>query len=263
MKVSPLLLIAMSVVLLGGTLYAAVAFLVTPRMRLAGVPDSLQANAPGGGDGVALAALRDDLELLRAEMHAGRSTESDSGRHRTASDPRQLSKKLGDELRRLRAEVAMLRTAVEQTAAMATTPAGHREKAAKPLLRSGDDMAARIQAREQGDYEHRAALDTYMDAEGVDTQWSVDTTDVLTQVLASAALAATVVQDIECRTTVCRLDVEHEDRQELDQFALMLPMQVAEGLPQVTFFHDQGADGRIHTVVYLTRQGHSLPALAR
>jgi hypothetical protein len=263
MKVPPLLLSVMSVVIIGGTLYAAVAFLVTPRMPPAGGPGHPQAIAPRGEEGVALTALRDDLEQLRAEMHAGRSTEADPGRRHADSDPGQLPTKLGDELRRLRAEVATLRTAVQQTAAMATTPAGHREKTAKPLSRSVDDMAARMQAREQRDHEQRPALDTYMDAEGVDTQWSVDTTGVLTQVLASATLAATTVQDIECRTTVCRLAVEHEDRLALDQFALMFPLQVAEGLPQLTYFHDQEEDGRIHTVVYLTRQGHSLPALAR
>jgi hypothetical protein len=263
MKVSPLLVIAMSVVIIGGTLYAAVAFLVTPRMPPEVVPGSPQANDPRGGEGVALAALRDDLALLRAEMHAGRSTDADTGRRRTESASGNPPDKLVNEVRRLRAEVATLRTAVQQTAAMVTTPAGNSEEAAEPPPRSGDDMAARMQAQEQRDREYRAALDTYVHAEAVDTQWSVDMTGVLTEVLAGAELAATAVQDLECWTTVCRLAVEHENSQGLDQFALIVPMQVGEDLPQLTYFHDQGTDGRIHTVVYLTRQGHSLPALAR
>lgn len=261
MKVSPLLGIALGVVIIGGALYTAGTFLVTPHVSPAGSPESPQVHDPG--EGKALAALRHDLELLRAEMHAGRSTDTDTERRRLEGTPSNPPKKLVDELRHLRAEVATLRAAVQQTAAIATTRAGDSGEGAVPPPRTAVDMDARMQAQEQRDREHMAAIESYVQAEAVETRWSVDTTEVLTQVLASAELAATAVHDIECRTTMCRVTVEHENMQTLDQFTMMFPMQVGEALPHLNFFHDQGTEGRMLTVIYLTRQGHSLPDLAR
>lgn len=263
MQASSRLVSVISGMIIGGILYAAGAFLGTPRLPPAGAPGGPQVQDQAAGDDRALAALRYDLEQLRAELHAGRSAGAAPVRRPSDGAPGHLPPKLAAELHRLRAEVATLRTAVQQTEAMATPPAADSEEAAEPPPRTVADMDARTQAREQRDRDQRMALDTHVDTEGVDRPWSVATMDVITQVLASAALAATTVQDLECRTTVCRLTVEHEHRQALDQFALMFPLQVGAELPQLTYFHDQGTDGSIRTVIYLTRQGHSLPARAR
>lgn len=257
MKASPLLVMVMSVVTLGGILYAAFAFRATPHVPPVAVASSSQANAREGGHARELATLRHDFERLRAELHAWRSTDADARRRRTAGDTENPPQKLVDELSHLQAEVATLRTHVRKTAAIATPTAVGSDDASTTPLRTVADMATLTQAQEQRDREHLAFLDTAMQAEGVDTHWAFDTTELLTGVLESEELAAMAVHDLECRTTVCRLEVEYDNTQAMDQFALLFPMQVGEALPQLTFFHQQLADGRSHTVIYLARQGHS------
>jgi hypothetical protein len=122
-------------------------------------------------------------------------------------------------------------------------------------------MAASLQEREQRDRERQTVLNTYMQAEQMDTQWAVDMTDLLTQTLASPELTATAAQDLECRATVCRLAVEHTTQEDLSHFSVLFPLQLAKELPQAIYFHQQDTDGRLHMVIYLGRRGHPLPSL--
>jgi hypothetical protein len=123
-----------------------------------------------------------------------------------------------------------------------------------------EDMTALTQAQAQRDRDQQAQLDTALQAEPVDAAWAEATASQLSEVLAGAEVGATVVRDLTCRQSACRLTVEHATRQELEQFTLLVPLQVGTVLPQLTFFHDEDATGRLHTVVYLTRQGHTLPS---
>jgi hypothetical protein len=261
MTLSPLLIKISSVVLLGGTLYAAVAFLNPARPSPVVTTPPPQPSTTGEGD--TLVALRQDLEHLRATIEALRPPASDPSPHSSTPAPNPILGTLRKELRQLRAEVDTLRTAVQQTTPVLPLPSTERPAPALPLPRTVEDMTAQMQAQAQRDQEHLAQLDTTLYAEPVDAAWADETAGMLSDVLASADLSATTVRDLTCRRTACRLTVEHTDRQALDQFSLVLPLQVRADLPQLTFFHEEGAEGRLHTVIYLTRQGHSLPNLVR
>jgi hypothetical protein len=265
MKAFPLLVIVVSVVTVGGGLYGASTSLRTPSgppVRPVAVVSGLQAEDHGGGAAVELSAVQHEIELLRAEVHARHSPEADGGQYRKATDTESLFTKLSTELRRLREEVSTLRTQVQQLAAVATPPVVSRDDATAAPPRTAEDLEAMTQARVQRDHEHMVTLDATVQTEAVDQRWSSHTAAWIAQVLTSQELAQTVVSDIECRTTVCRLEVEHADTQEADQFALIFPMHVGGVLPQMRYFHQQLTDGYIHTVIYLARQGHDLPRIA-
>jgi hypothetical protein len=214
--------------------------------------------APGAGDSVA--ALRQDLDQLRAALEALRPAASPTGAPAAAASPSPLLHTLRQELRQLRADVSTLRSAVQHTASLVPPPAEAPPAPARPMPQTVEDMTALTQAQAQRDRAQQAQLDTALQAEPVEAAWADDTVGRLSEVLAGAEVGATVVRDLTCRQSACRLTVEHATRQELEQFTLLVPLQVGAVLPQLTFFHDEDATGRLHTVVYLTRQGHTLPS---
>ena len=124
-------------------------------------------------------------------------------------------------------------------------------------------MDPMIQARERRDHERFAVIDSRFQAEPADAQWSSDTLDLITQVLANEELAQTEVSGLDCRTTLCRLKVTHAHVEAANQFALVFPMEVGDLLPRITYYHQESADGTINTVLYLVRTGNELPTMAQ
>ncbi|MGH9894389.1 MAG: hypothetical protein ACREA0_20875, partial [bacterium] len=72
-------------------------------------------------------------------------------------------------------------------------------------------------------------------------------------------LAATSIQDVECRATFCRVEVTHKDRQAQALFEQRFMPAVAQLLPQAMPRTVKNEDGSTSSVVYLARDGHDFP----
>lgn len=106
--------------------------------------------------------------------------------------------------------------------------------------------------------EQRLALNTAFEAETFDEDWSTDVTQALQRAIASEELSDASVRAAECRSTLCRVDVEHQGSAQSDEFELWFGSQIADVLPRFSLFQEE-VDGRAITVVYLARDSHRLP----
>jgi hypothetical protein len=64
---------------------------------------------------------------------------------------------------------------------------------------------------------------------------------------------------VECRATLCRVEVTHKDRQARVVFEQQFILAVAELLPQVMMQTVESENGTSSTILYLVRDGYDLP----
>jgi hypothetical protein len=101
-------------------------------------------------------------------------------------------------------------------------------------------------------------LDTVFANEVIDSVWSNDAAHQIEKVLSSSELNGSKVATVDCRSTLCRTEVTHEDPLAREIFEATFPARLGW-----TDFHGrmqqvEGPAG-IGTVVYLSRDGHTLP----
>lgn len=107
------------------------------------------------------------------------------------------------------------------------------------------------------------ATEAALEQEAVDVAWSSEALELIIDVLATEALAATTVEDLECRTTLCRLRVSHQDPRARAAFERQFPVAVAQLLPQLMAGSVEADGDRPTSVFYLARAGHDLPSASR
>ena len=73
-------------------------------------------------------------------------------------------------------------------------------------------------------------------------------------------LAGAALQDIDCRSTLCRVEVQHRDEAKLQEFQRLFSLKVSQALPRLMMHRIDNADGSITSYLCLARQGYRLPA---
>jgi hypothetical protein len=71
--------------------------------------------------------------------------------------------------------------------------------------------------------------------------------------------AGSEMKSVDCRATLCRLQVTHTDTGTLKRFVEDFPSSVGSGLPRMTLQPMQNPDGTIDTVVYFAKDGSTFP----
>ncbi len=94
-----------------------------------------------------------------------------------------------------------------------------------------------------------------------DPDWSADASQWLEAAFADERLTGSSIEEIDCRTTLCRIIIRHESPTSQKSF---LPA-LAELTPQLPEFGVQAqpaSDGVLRTTVFAAREGHNLPHLS-
>ncbi len=103
-----------------------------------------------------------------------------------------------------------------------------------------------------------AQEETQLFAETVDPDWSAGAESSLGEAVFTAIESEdSNLVSTSCRSSLCRLEVDHADRSSADQFMEKLPEQIEwdhEGLVK----YEEQSDGSIKVVMLVTRQGHPL-----
>lgn len=171
---------------------------------------------------------------------------------RTSGEAERLQlRALQGQVHGLRQELAALRDGPGEPADGEETETRARERSADP--EATEPLAGMTTA------EKRAmlvdALDDQLTGEGRDATWSGETERALADVFADEIFPGSHLDDAECRSTVCRLRVSHDDDDVRQGFLAEIPSGPpfdGEG-----YFHKP--EGSQETVVYLVRRGHTLP----
>jgi len=103
------------------------------------------------------------------------------------------------------------------------------------------------------------ANEAALQAETADTGWSGEARDLIESAVAAQDLAGTSLDDVECRATLCRVEVTHKDRQAQAAFERQFIIAVVQLLPRATRQTVENDDGSSRTVLYLARDGHYFP----
>ncbi len=77
----------------------------------------------------------------------------------------------------------------------------------------------------------------------------------------SEELTKAAVLVVECKSTLCRVEVEHEKQADVSLFELWFPHKVGDLLSRFTMQHEEHGDGGVATVIDMAREGFSLPGV--
>lgn len=161
------------------------------------------------------------------------------------------------ELARLGAEIEALRKELEyKLNASRSEPVTEAEHAGTEA-----DLEIELAEEERQVQERAEAIEAKLEAESRDDAWSGGASDRLREAFADERLAEASPQDIECRTTLCRVEVRHPDEAKLGEFQRVFAFKVASMFPRLAMHRIKNPDGSLTTYVYLARQGHRLPTV--
>ena len=103
-------------------------------------------------------------------------------------------------------------------------------------------------------------FDKTLKAQPRDSGWARQTETEINDALRSADLSAgNQITDLECKQSLCRLQVKHSTRAASDFLPMSLPMSLP-GLGSAWFVQDDD-HGQLSTLFYFARKGSTLPAL--
>ena len=103
------------------------------------------------------------------------------------------------------------------------------------------------------------ASETTLQQEPVDNNWSMHTAETIQESLESTEFTGTAVQDVECRSTLCRLEIIHNDLENQEIFHRHFSLKVGQILPKMVVHSEQQDNGEISSMIYMARSGHGLP----
>ena len=142
------------------------------------------------------------------------------------------------------------------------TLSGQPKPTAAPAAAPADPIE---QERQEHEFKQQAiaTLEDSLASEPMDANASMVTSAELSRVMQSPVFEKTRIGEVQCRSTLCRIDVSHDDPQAEMQFSLSLSQvetfRDGEGFVQML----PRSDGGIDTVVYISRAGHHLPVPPR
>ncbi len=227
---SSALLFALIAVVLGWTIHA-----LYPAVRQA-APNAQAGSLPvptgsGGEDDPAaedLVVLKHDMALMKSDLASLRAS-----------------------LTRLTAD--MKSQSGSRVEAEESTPYGERQAVDSEVQEAPIEESAKLEEA------RLEAIEATLRHEAIDATWVAQATDAIEQAMEDKALAGSELHDLECRSTLCRVEVAHQNPIARADFMLRFAMMVGPVLPSMTAQPIEGDDGSSTSSIYLARQGYELP----
>jgi hypothetical protein len=153
------------------------------------------------------------------------------------------------------------------TAIPAVDREGVASATAGPGERPAEDAAASARRWEAEAAANVASVEQAFTAEPTDAGWATATRGALVDHLnAVSRMSASALGAIDCRSSICRVEVVHHDAEGARQFAAKAftdPSERAWNGPVVIATPELRADGSVAMVMYLGREGAELVKLQR
>jgi len=161
----------------------------------------------------------------------------------------------------LRASLTSLATQVQSASLSRGEPAEHIPHEEPQAIDSQAQDAAAMEEDAMLQETRLEAIEATLRGEAIDATWAAQATDAIEQALEDKALEGSVLDALECRSTLCRVEVTHPNPIARADFMLRFPMKVGQVLPSMTVRPIEGDDGSSTSSIYLAREGHELPPL--
>lgn len=158
--------------------------------------------------------------------------------------------RLEEEVRRQGEHIYTLRTAAEPVDPLdvddATIAAIEAEEA-----RLREEDALRIEDRNR-------EIEAAFELQGVDPEWSTRAIREISEALTDQPIEDAYVTGLECRSSLCRLEVETIALQAQTELEIALAGLAAAGKPSIALETTAAPDGTVTSVLYIVREGYSL-----
>jgi hypothetical protein len=172
-------------------------------------------------------------------------------------------KKANTELNELKQKIAQLESQKANAVLQAQSQNAGETVAdqADMMEESAKDPEQLAKEQEEQRAKQLAQMNSSFLAEPSGQQWASETTHLVSSFFESEQGAKIDVSDIQCRKTLCKVELNKVDRAKAgNELALNFPMHVGQALSQARYFHEQNADGTTNVTIYLARNGYELPA---
>jgi hypothetical protein len=153
---------------------------------------------------------------------------------------------LKEEVDSLKAEVLALR---HQLPAQSSASASRADGQTAPDVRSDssaqDEQAAMRQAQME-------MIDAAFRRQTIDQSWSANTTSAIHKVLNSSEVGGLQAENIDCRSSSCRVELHDDGSGRLSKSLPILAQQLAGSMPNVTANTIPQGDGTANVVLYMS-----------
>jgi hypothetical protein len=119
------------------------------------------------------------------------------------------------------------------------------------------EIQAQMQEQKEATNQFITQLDQKFVAETADRQWANKVTQHINGAFESNELSKASIVGLECRTTLCKLEVSFDDPQTMQETQRWLAYKLSDSLPNFSAVPgEQGSDGQSNsTIYYFSRKG--------
>lgn|GEM_PF-4586439 len=160
---------------------------------------------------------------------------------------------------RLNRTEAILSELRSEIAGSSQKSANHFEQAGSQLKKALTTVQIEQSNRQQRE-QAVARLVDYFHTEAIDSAWSPKMAGLIQdRFLNTETLADVRLINSECRASLCRIEAEVDNPEQMLLFETELPALIGEELPRMTTFSEEQGNGSNRVTVYLARKGYKLP----
>ena len=121
------------------------------------------------------------------------------------------------------------------------------------------DLDLILQDQEEQAEKRMLSMEASLIGEDIDSTWSNSTTDQVQDAFDSIELDGAEVVDVDCRSTLCRIEIDFDDPLRATEYQLWLSVKIGDILPQASMNVSEDGEGNASAVLYLAREGYDLP----
>lgn len=131
--------------------------------------------------------------------------------------------------------------------------------AAQPQTEPKQSEEERRELAKQAVTERMNYIESQFANEDIDAQWGNNVETQLISTFQNPALQQSALVNAECRSTLCRLEVAHEDGADISEFQSVLADETAKVAPEGAIQQVVGPDGKTRSIIFLARSGARIP----
>jgi hypothetical protein len=142
-----------------------------------------------------------------------------------------------------------------------SAPAGSAEPRSAGSKGTPADQAALVEEQQRALEAREKTVESALESQPVDRNWAQDVASTVSAAMSEPELAGSSIERLDCRSTICRIEISHVDQAARDNFFAAFQLDV-HSLPNGMMIPREGANGRPATLAFFSREGTRLPVAA-
>jgi len=119
------------------------------------------------------------------------------------------------------------------------------------------DSASLVDSISNSEQQNKATISSIQnsfDDEVIDINWSTEMTSVLNTAFTDLDTIGGTLSNIECRATMCRVDIIYDNQESVDKMFYNIPLQVSKQLPTINYEYENFTDEKIGVTMFMAKK---------